>query len=151
MKKLSLLLMFLIFLVGCTQNQFCNEMEINAKILKITDEILSINYRLGNEEVFDDIVLQAEAQKIMIGKRKIIPLKLVTSGFHQEQKRTASGKYYYGINYIGSSKIFKDYGTLLRLAQKNPSLFTWKVKDGNFVKSKKKKKEKHIESGEKKL
>lgn len=152
MKKLSLLLMFIIFLFGCTQNQFCNEMEIRVKVLKINQNSVSINYKLGNEEVYDDIVLQAEAQTIMLGKRKIITLKLVTSGLHHDNKETASGKYYYGINYIGSSKIFKDYGTLLRLAQKNPSLFTWKVKDGSFINDEEEKHvEKNIEGGEKRL
>lgn len=153
MKKIILLcLMFLIFMIGCTQNQFCNEMEIRVKVLKINQNSVSINYKLGNEEVYDDIVLQAEAQTIMLGKRKFITLKLVTSGLHHDNKETASGKYYYGINYIGSSKIFKDYDTLLRLAQQNPSLFIWTVKDGNFIKDKEEKHvEKQVESGETKL
>ena len=142
MKKIILLtLMFLILLVGCTQNQFSNEIEINVKILKVTDQYLSINYKIGNEEIFDDIVLQAEAQKFMLGKVKNIQLKLVTTGLDHDNKQTSTAKYYYGINYIGPSKIFKDYGTLLRLAQKNPSLFIWVTKDGNFVNEDKKKKE----------
>ena len=140
MKKIiPLCLMFLIFLVSCTQNKFSNETEIHVKILKVNDRYLSIKYRIGNDEVFDDIVLQAEAQRLMLGKTKNITLKLVTSGQDHEGRKESTAKYYYGINYIGSSKVFKDYDTLLRLAQKNPSLFTWVVKDGNFIKKKKEK------------
>ena len=146
MKKIILLcLMFLIFMVGCTQNQFSNETEIHVKILKVNSSYMSIKYRLGNDEVFDDIVLQAEAQRLMLGKTKNITLKLVTTGLDHEGRKESTAKYYYGINYIGSSKIFKDYDTLLRLAQKNPSLFIWKVKDGSFVKDKEKEKIKTIE------
>lgn len=145
-KIIPLCLMFLIFIVGCTQNKFSNETEIHVKILKVTDAYMSINYRLGNDEVFDDIVLQAEAQRYMLGRTKNITLKLVTSGLDRECKKEATAKYYYGINYIGSSKVFKDYDTLLRLAKKNPSLFHWVVKDGSFVKkSKEKEKIKNIE------
>ena len=146
MKKIIILcLMFLIFMVGCTQNQFSNETEIHVKILKVNSSYMSIKYRLGNDEVFDDIVLQAEAQRLMLGKTKNITLKLVTTGLDHEGRKESTAKYYYGINYIGSSKIFKDYDTLLRLAQKNPSLFIWKVKDGSFVKDKEKEKIKTIE------
>lgn len=140
MKRIiPLCLMFLIFIVGCTQNQFSNETEIHVKILKVTDSYMSIKYRLGNDEVFDDIVLQAEAQRLMLGKIKNITLKLVTTGRDHEGTKESTAKYYYGINFIGRSKIFKDYDTLLRLAQKNPSLFIWVVKDGDFIKKDKKK------------
>ena len=149
-KIIPLCLMFLIFIVGCTQNQFSNETEVHVKILNVNSSYMSIKYRLGNDEVFDDIVLQAEAQRYMLGRTKNITLKLVTSGLDHEGKKEATAKYYYGINYIGSSKVFKDYDTLLRLAQKNPSLFTWVVKDGNCVsEDKEKEKIKNIEVSDK--
>lgn len=147
MKKIiPLCLMFLIFIVGCTQNQFSNETEIHVKILDVNSSYMSIKYRLGNDEIFDDIVLQAEAQRYMLGRTKNITLKLVTTGRDHEGRKESTAKYYYGINYVGSSKVFKDYDTLLRLAKKNPSLFKWIVKDGNFVKKgKEKEKIKNIE------
>lgn len=132
MKKILLLIGILFCSFACTNNQFNTEVEIEAEILSINNDSMSIRYVLAGEEVLDDIVLKALAQKLLFKNKNRIQLKLVAyARDNDDTGKSATAKYYYGVNLIGESKVFKDYDTLFRVANKNPDLFTWEVKDGN--------------------
>lgn len=132
MKKILLLISILLCVFACTINQFNTEIEIDAEILDINyDGSMSIKFSINGDEVLDDIVLKSLAQKLLFKGKKKIKLKLVASARDSDDTgKEAAGKYYYGVNLIGYSKVFDNYDTIYRIANKNPDLFTWEIKDG---------------------
>jgi len=102
--------------------------------------IVSIRYKIGVSEVYDDLTMKEKPAILTEWKHKdlsVIPLKVVMSGKSDDGGNSnAEIKYFYKSNLVCTSKSF-DFDSIRMMATDNGTLFTWEYKDGNLVNNKK--------------
>jgi len=150
-KKVIVITFFLSFILGCTISQFDGEFPIEAEIIGISGTVVSIKYKIGGSEIYDDLNLEKKnAIRLEWQHKNIknIELRVSMYGYSSNSptKKTML-KYYYGSNLICEHYEF-DYDTLESIAKENESSFSWKYKDGVDLSVIKKDKEKQKEKEE---
>ncbi len=131
-----LLLGCMIFVLSCTNSQWEINTKIKPKILALTSDSVSIEYRLGPLLILDDLTNLEPSQVIYMSKMKEFELGLFVS--YRDGTDNASD--YERFTYmLGVTVLARTRPVVFEILERNSDKidgFEWKVKDGVTFKEK---------------